>query len=331
MPLLTTAYAGTADINEENLDALLNQLLPDGPLGMVYIPAGTIVKRNQPGLAKVVNWLQNNPNGVGVEGTIPVPDLIQAMLERNEKLQADDQEPDELVLVMVYNNASGLDNSLVKEAHENGIRVVDLCAAGDDIVPEEPAAEAEAPAEEPPWEDDKPTDPTPAPPKEEAEPAKSVRRATSAGKAAAAKHGVTPATEVAVPGKPLDEVLAAADALHGTAPAPGSITINVSVTLPPGSIQDIASVFAPAIVAAMGAQAQAVVEAPLASVTSLPVGDRGSNKADVAGQPEGTRPFYYNEDEGKYRPARGVKRRNEERVFLTDDEIAAARASKMLS
>ena len=125
MSLLSTAYAGSADISPENADALLNQILPDGPLGMVYIPEA-IQKRAQPGLVKVVHWLQHDENGVGVEGTIPVGNLVEALLERNEKLAADDQEPDELVLALLYDPASGLDVSLAKEAHAAGIRVINL-------------------------------------------------------------------------------------------------------------------------------------------------------------------------------------------------------------
>jgi hypothetical protein len=272
------------------------------------------VKRNQPGLAKVVNWLQNNENGVGVEGTIPVPNLIQAMLERNEKLVADDQEPDELILVMVYNPASGLDNNLVKEAHENGIRVIDLCAAGDDIVPEDPEPPAD---EQPPFEPDPPgTENVPAepaadaePPKEESAVGKAVRKATTAGKAAAAKH---PAPEPVV---------------H--TPAPGGPPLQLIINVPID--QPMIDALARAIVQAMGAQASAVVATtPLASVTELPVGDKGTNKDDPAGQPEGTAVYYYHAEEDKYRPARGTKRRGEERAYLTPAEVADVKAKGLM-
>jgi hypothetical protein len=223
---------------------------------------------------------------------------------------------------MAYNNASGLDISLVQEAHDNGIRVIDLCAAGDDIVPadpEPPAGEPEVPVageeETPPWEagpaeDEKPTDPTP-PPAEQESPGERVAKATQAGKAAA-KRTRAPEPAPEVPASPV---------------APSGVQFQFTLNVPPEGVE----IFARAIVQAMGAQAATVVAAPLATVTELPVGDRGSNKQDVAGQPEGTKPFYYNADEGKYRPARGTKRRGEERVFLTDAEIEEAKSSKMLS
>lgn len=308
MPLLSTAYAGTADINEENLDALLNQILPDGPLGMIYIP-DEIPRRAFPGLTKVVGWLERE---VGKEGTIPVKNLVEALLERNSKLAAEGEDEDELVLVMVYNPASGLDNNLVKEAHAAGIKVLDLAAAGDEIVPEEPEPPAD---EQPPFEPDEPKQEEKAPAQEESPVGKAVRRATSAGKAAATRQPAPEPPPAAAP------------------PAAPSTGVQISINLPPEVLDALATALAPRLVAAMGAQAQAVVatapaEPALASVT--PIGTAGGNPADPAGQPEGTAVYYYNEEKGTYRPARGTKRKGEERVFLTPDEVAEAKTKGML-
>lgn len=309
MTLLSTGYAGTADIDPANIDALLGQILPDGPLGMVFIPEGTIVKRNHPGLVKVVDWLQNSPNGVGVEGTIPVKNLVEALLERNAKLAADGEEEDELVLVLLYNPASGVDVNLAKDAHEHGIRVINLAAAGDDLTFDDPATETEPepPAEDPPFEPD--------PPKEETPVGRQVRKATDAGKAAGAKHAVTPAPEPTP--APVAPVV-----------TPG-VAIQFTINMDPAAVNELAA----AIVAAMGVQAQAVVEAPaesyeMASVT--PIGTAGNNAADPAGQPDGTAVYYYNAEKATYRPARGTKRKGEERVFLTPGDIAEAKQKGMI-
>lgn len=310
MSLLTTAYAGSADLKDENVDALLNQLLPDGPLGMVYIPE-TIVKRNQPGLYKVINWLQHNENGVGVEGTIPVGNLVAALVERNEQLKNDGEDQDELVLVIAFDPASGLDNGLVKDAHAAGIRVIDLAQAGDDIVPEDEAP-AEEPAADEPVQDEPPFDvdepeaaPEPEQPKES--PAERVAKAADAGVKAAARHDVP--SQLPVAPAPV---------------APTGLVFEVKVTVAPEHL----ATFAQAIVEAMGAQAHASVEAaaPLATVTDLPVGDKGTNKSDPAGQPEGTVVYYYDSQEDLYRRARGTKRKTEERVYLTEAEIEQIKA-----
>ena len=318
MSLISTAYAGTGDIDEANVDALLNQILPDGPLGMVFIPEGTIVKRNQPGLVKVVNWLQHNENGVGVEGTIPVKNLVAALLERNEKLAADGDDEDELVLAMVYNPASGVDVNLAQEAHNAGIRVINLAAAGDDLTFDDAPDEPPAP-EDPPFEPDPPKDE--AKPKES--PAERVAKATEAGKAAGAKATARkPAPEPPAPAVPV-----------AASQEPLSMVITVPIS------QAFIDALAHAIVQQMGSQAQAVVApAELTLVRdetpgvnpSVPIGTAGGNKADPAGQPEGTAVYYYNEEKGSYRPARGTKRAGEERVYLTPEDVAEAKQKGMI-
>src|SRR6185437_4955763 len=111
---------------------------------MVYIPAR--VPRFQAGLKKVVAWLESE---VGKDGTIPVPDLIEALLQRNRELSDEGKDVDDLVLVMLFDGEKDEDVELAKAAHEAGIRVVDLCAAGDDLLLDDAdiTFEEEAPAE----------------------------------------------------------------------------------------------------------------------------------------------------------------------------------------
>ena len=109
------------------------------------------------------------------------------------------------------------------------------------------------------------------------------------------------------------------------AEVPG-VTINFHLS--PESVQ----VLARAIVSAMGAQAQAVVQ-------TLPSGCRRIRRLrsarwaqadDPAGQPEGTAVYYHDTEKASYRPARGTKRKGEERVFLTPEDVADAKAKGML-
>lgn len=302
MSLLTTAYAGSADIDEANVDALMNQLLPDGPLGYIYIP-DKVQKRVQPGLFKVVDWLQHNENGVGVEGTIPVPNLVQALLERNEKLAANDKELDELVLVMVYDPASDLDTGLAKEAHDAGIRVVNFSAAGDDLTFEpEAAAEPEVPAAEdqPPWE---------ATPAEAAEkpaavpatpsPAETVQEATAAGVAAAEATATPTVTRAATEG------------------------YTLTLVLPLDAIDAIAE--------AIVRHQSAVLQVPEAEVSNVVEHPTAGRQAEPAAPGEPTTAYYYHDKNATYRPARGRKRDGEEKVELTSEGVRLLKQKGMIA
>lgn len=306
MGKFTTAYAGSADLTEENVSALLDQLLPED-LGMIYIPER--VTRSQPGLRKTVKWLEGE---VGEDGTIPVPDLVKALVERR------DSEGDDVALVLVLDPASGIDNSIAREAHEAGIRVIDLASGGDDMV-------FDTPAEEPPFDVDEP--PAEAAEKPAAEPgtpspADAVAKASAAGVAAAKAHS--------------EQQLAGdvADTLREG--------VGVSVVLQLG--EDTISELARAIVKAMGEQAQRTLQAsgltpthaaldqhdePAATVTPITQAP-GAGKAPKDPQPEGTVVYYYNAEEAKYRPARGRLRAGEERVFLTPEQVSLAKDKKML-
>jgi len=316
LPALTTAYAGHGDTTAENIKAVLDVFLPDN-LGMVYIPAR--VPRFQAGLKKVVSWLESE---VGKDGTIPVPDLIEALLQRNRELSDEGKDVDDLVLVMLFDGEKEEDVALAQAAHEAGIRVVDLCAAGDDLLlddaditfeeepapepaPAEPQAEepvAEPAEEEPPWE--KPAGPAEAV-------AKAVRAAEAAKEAAAAGHPVVKS------------------ALTTT-----GLTVQITLNVPVDGLETIAAILAPHIVAAMGAGAQATIaeaEAVADEAGPATVSHIKEAPADGGEPPEGTKPYYYNRESGMYRPARGMARKTEDKVFLDAREIAAIKESKLLA
>ena len=327
---MTTAYAGSGDITPENVAATLNALLPD-KLGKLFIPAGVIRPRTNPGLKKVIKWLEEDEMGVGPDALFPEDNLVKAMVARNEELASKGEEPDELVLVMVPDPASGLDNSLIKEAHEAGIRVVDLTQAGDDIVPGEPEPEEPAAEEEPPFEtDETPAEAAPSPAEViEAAKEKAVAAAVAAQEAKAREAG-------------REAGLAAAENVREREAK--NLVFSLSISVPPESVLTFARVLADAMAAqqtaqkfTMGPEGDIVpavsVTAPPARAGSLnvtPITSAPSLPKDKDPQPEGTVVYYYNESEAKYRPARGRKRDNEERVFLTPEEVAQAKEKGML-
>lgn len=303
--LFTTAYAGSGDQSDENVAALLDQLLPKN-LGMIYIPK--LPKRvpagqpGQPGLRKAVNWLVKE---VGESGTIPVDDLIKALLDRREN------EGDEIALVMVFDPDSEADVELANAAHDQGIRVINLAGAGDDLVFEE---EAEP---EPEAEETAPFD-TAEPDAEDEAALESVRerieKATAAGVAAAQSAGPLPA--------PNQQTYS-------------GIMVNIQLSLPVEGVEQIAAILAPAIVAAMGAQAAvavAEIQAGEREATVTHIGTTGvPTEEDPAGQPPGTVVYYYDRDKGTYRPARGKRRDTEQRVFLTSDQVKEVKDKRLLA
>jgi len=295
--LFTTAYAGSAEVSAENVAAILDQLLPSN-LGMVYIP--DLPKRvpagqpKQAGLREAIAWLTKE---VGVDGTIPVADPIDALLERKKT------HDDEIVLVMAFDPDVEADVELANAAHDAGIRVVNLAAAGDDLVFEDEVTEPDDLADVvPPFEGGTPIE---QPAAEAVSPADQIAQAAQAGVEAAAKH----APQVVTPG----------------------VAIQFTVNLDPASVQAIAR----AIVAEMGVQATATVvqdEAP-ASAPVTHIGTTGGppTAEDPAGQPHGTVVYYYNTEAGTYRPARGKARAEEQRVFLTKEQIEEVRVKKLLA
>lgn len=306
---LTTAYAGHGDITEENAAAILDQLLPQN-LGLVLIP--NLPKRvpsgapAQPGLRKAIKWLESQ---VGETGTIPVDDLIGALLARAEYEEDGETFHDDLALVMVFDPESEADVELANAAHDAGIRVVNLAAAGDDLVFEDDLPEAQQAAEQaakevPPFEGGTPSAEPEATAAGAPSPAEAVAKAVGAGVAAAAQHAAQ-------------------------SPAPG-VAIQFTIDFDPATVRALAQ----AIVAAMGAQAQqavAAAEPPGATVTHIGTKGGVATDQDPAGQPPNTVVYYYNKESGLYRPARGKARAEEQRVFLSPEEVAKVKGSKLLA
>jgi len=296
--LFTTAYAGSAEVSAENVAAILDQLLPSN-LGMVYIP--DLPKRvpagqpKQAGLREAIAWLTKE---VGVDGTIPVADPIDALLERKKT------HDDEIVLVMAFDPDVEADVELANAAHDAGIRVVNLAAAGDDLVFEDEVTEPDDLADVvPPFEGGTPIE---QPAAEAVSPGGQIAKAVEDGVSAAAKHVYTDT----------------------------GLTLQLTINVPPEGLDTIARYLAPLIVGAMGAQAQQVVaaEAP-ASAPVTHIGTTGGppTAEDPAGQPHGTVVYYYNTEAGTYRPARGKARAEEQRVFLTKEQIEEVRVKKLLA
>lgn len=326
MTLFTTAYAGSGKLDEKLVADHLNNLLP-AELGFVFIPDGEIPPRRLVGLHRVVAWLESE---VGKEGTIPVSDLVAALVARRDGgvafEGADEYEGgDDVALVMVYDPAVEADVELAKLAHAAGIRVIDLTHAADDIVFEDEPEDRETPAldetlaETPPWEADEPT------------PAEAAAAAAEAELDGGAERiaAVSPAAAVATArDKGIAAALAAeqtaADARSAALAAPSGV--QLTVTLDQATIDALAD----AIVAAMGRQA----EVQLATVTSI--APLGSVSADAPStQPAGTKAYYYKElpdGGGSYRPARGVPKvaEGERKVYLTKEQEAEARSKGML-
>lgn len=304
MPKMTTAYHGSADITADNAASILNNLLPEDPpegegIGLVIVPSS--VPRFRKGLKTVIGWLEGE---VGKDGTIPADDVLAELLTRAEYTDDDgNAQSDDLVLVMLYDPENDDDVLLAQRAHEDGVRVVNLAAAGDDLLFEEPEPEPEpevpAAEEAPPWQ---------APAEDVAA---AVARATEAGMATAAAQE-------------------AAGAVGPEArPVPGQ---GVSVTL--SLSQDAIDLLAAAIVEALrqgGELADVrVVERELASVTDISPVEKGVIGSTTE-QAEGTTPYYYHEGNCKYRPARGRPKAGETKVYLTDEGIRQVTLLKLLA
>ena len=322
MPL-TTAYAGHGTITPENAAGLLNEFLPDDAadgtpgLGLVIIPQR--VTRRQAGLKHAIAWLETE---LGPDSTIPTDDIVTALVARR------DEEGDDLALVMAYDPDVKEDSDLAVAAHEAGIRVVDLCAANDDLLLDDAeitfAEGGEVPAAEdetPPFEggvklpegvsQDPRTGIISGTPTGAAEPVKeAVERATKAGTEAALAHGVITANPKSAS---LD-----AGVFDST---PG---ITFTLTLPQEAITALAKALADEF---KNPAAEAVSVAPepeekLATVTDI----NGS-----ATQQPGTKAYYYNADKVTYRPARGQARSGEEKVFLTEEGVRQITQRKLLA
>lgn len=303
----TSAYAGHGKITPENAAALLDQNLPQA-LGRIFIPEN--ITRRQQGLLGVTQWFEKE---ISPDATIPVEDLVAALVERRDR-EGDNEDPgnDEVVLVMVYDPDNESDIALAQAAHDAGIKVVDITKAWAEMEFAEPEPEApEEPAEEePPFVPDEPTEraevPKPEPVRE------AIDRAKEAGEEAAR---------------------IAQEAVSNLAKAqPSGLNLVIPLHFSEDALETVASILAKKIVEAMARQAQlSVAQAdtqPVATVTPI-------NAKSAAGpddpQPPGTVVYYVNSDTGLYRPARGRKRDGEERVFLTPEQLKDIKDRKLLA
>ena len=306
----TTAYAGSGTITPENAKFHLDQFLPEDPepgvsaLGLVIVPEH--VARKQAGLKHVIAWLDGE---LGKDAVLRASKLVEALLDRREYEENGETYTDDLVLVMLYDPDVEEDVALAQQAHDAGIRVVNLCAAADDLLLEDtglfPAEESvadqavaaavdEAAEETPPW------DENPA--------ARAIRKATEAGVAAA---------EAARASAPTVEVASASQGV--------SVTLTLS--------QEAVSALADAILLAMDRQAS---EADVrlgttgSAAEKLPA-DHYGQPAEGDPAPAGTRPYYYSSESGLYRPARGKARDKERKVYLAEAEVREITQAKLLA
>ena len=318
----TTAYAGSGTITPENAKFHLDQFLPEDPepgvsaLGLVIVPEH--VARKQAGLKHVIAWLDGE---LGKDAVARASKLVEALLDRREYEEDGETYTDDLVLVMLYDESVEEDVALAQRAHDAGIRVVDLCAAGDDLLLEKTdlfPADPETGLEAPPFEggtvigssDDGPTEAERAATGswDENPAARAIRQATDAGVAAAeAVREAAPTVEVA-------------------SPAQG---FSVALTLS----QEAVNALADAILLAMDRQAS---EADVrlgttgSAAEKLPADHYGvPSEGDPA--PAGTRPYYYSSDSGLYRPARGKARDKERKVYLAEAEVREITQHKLLA
>lgn len=288
MPKLSTGYVGWGDITETNAASQLDQLLPD-QLGAVYVPER--ITRAQKGLKTATAWLVNELTEAGV---FPVDNVIESLLKRQAETADDDDGPDDIALVMVYNPASGVDTGMAQEAHEAGIKVIDLIS-GDEILFEDSAPPEETPveAETPPWEPE-PAEETVVVPQVSPGPKDIVDAAAKAG-------------------------LAAAQAVQERQEVPVLTGLSVIINIPAEALDALAQL----IVDRMQGPAEVVEVAAAPSIDTDDDTDTGPVGV-VAGdndQPEGTTPWYYNTTTDRYRKARARKRDEEVRTFLTPAQV----------
>ena len=290
--LLTTAYAGTADLQDDTLDVLNNSLPAN--LGMVYIPE-ELPKRRLPrkpsGLEQVIGWLESE---VGKDGTIPVPDLLAALVTRRDGKDEGQDESDDVALVMLYDPENEDDVALAKAAHELDIRVINLRAAGDDLLFEE---------DTPPFD---------------------------TGEAAAPEDAVAP-EDVAMAAMAREQE--AADARSAALAETMVVSDQGGVVLHLHLDAEGVRALARAIVAEMAGRAQVEIKAaglPVPAMESPVAAADGSGPVGAEEHAPDTKAFYYNDAEGKYRPARGIARAGERKLYLTEAQIAEARAGNFL-
>lgn len=127
-----TSYGlwGSGKVDPGNADALLRDFIAED-LGTVFRPER--VPRGHTGLKTAVDWFEDEEL-LGRGGTVPVNDMIVALN------QAHANDGDEIVLIVLWpGEPAEEDSAFVREFLEEGIRVVDLSQALDDLTDVSPA------------------------------------------------------------------------------------------------------------------------------------------------------------------------------------------------
>lgn len=135
----SVALWGSGETDPRSASALLNDFLPE-KLGSVLRPE-TIGRGS---LRAVINWFEGDDQ-LGEAGTVGSSDLVRDLLACR------DTEGDEIVLIVLWPAvpAEG-EISFAESAMASGIRVLDLCAALDELVITDEMREAAAPVPEKP-------------------------------------------------------------------------------------------------------------------------------------------------------------------------------------
>ena len=165
----TTAYAGSGTITPENAKFHLDQFLPEDPepgvsaLGLVLVPEH--VARQQAGLKHVIAWLDGE---LGKDNVARAVTSSRRCWPAGSTRRTARHTPTTSCSSCSTTRTAKRTSTLAQRAHDAGIRVVNLCAAADDLLlentelfpAEEPgadqavAAAVDEPAEEtPPWDE----------------------------------------------------------------------------------------------------------------------------------------------------------------------------------
>lgn len=137
---LSLGLTGSGTVDPRAAEALLDDFLADVAPGTVFRPSS--VPRGS--LRSVVNWFEREEN-LGENGTVPSDDIVDSLAGTREA------EGDDVLLVFLWpENPSEEEIALADLAVDRGIRVLDLCAALDELMITEEQREAVKPQPEKP-------------------------------------------------------------------------------------------------------------------------------------------------------------------------------------
>jgi hypothetical protein len=116
------AFAGSGDVDQKNVDALLDNFFPETGDMQVVIP--DTVRRSQKGLMAAWNW--------ATEFEVPVEKLDPADFITYLKAQATESDAS-VFLVLAWKDGDKIAEQLLDQASKESIPVKDLCKALDDL------------------------------------------------------------------------------------------------------------------------------------------------------------------------------------------------------